>query len=154
MAFLREIVSYHGTILAVQAKTGTVVNCAEAAIGSSCARIVAIVPEKESGVCFLVPKFPVEPVLNLAGDAYPEQIIPLRSIASGTPGKLSFYHPRVGTYLVAGPPSARGRVVFEVVAGPPVADGVGGVAIDRHEIGDFERFTFHYIPSIYVPDTI
>ena len=64
MAFLREIVSYHGTVLAVQAKTGTVVNCAEAAIGSSCARIVAIVPEKESGVCFLVPKFPVEPVLQ------------------------------------------------------------------------------------------
>jgi glycosyl transferase family 2 len=139
MAFLREIVSYHGTILAVQAKTGTVVNCAEAAIGSSCARIVAIVPEKESGVCFLVPKFPVEPVLNLAGDAYPEQIIPLRSIASGTPGNLSFYHPRVGTY---------------VVAGPPAADGVGGVAIDGQEIGDFERFTFHYIPSIFVPDTI
>lgn len=130
-----HIQTYHGTWLAVEAKSGRIVSCEVEKCGRDRALLIAYVPERLQDVCFLLSPFrDVE--LYLPTDENRSLSIWLRMRQCGDSPEVLFLHPTSNRYVCAAP---AGEQAF------------GNVAIHDLSAYVFERFRLAELPDALVP---
>jgi hypothetical protein len=136
MGVYYEVTTCHETRLVVHVETGTISHSIERTFGADFLPIIAFVPQKGRGLCFLLPTSPVAETLKIPGADFGKEIAPLRTTPVDEAGNVSFYNPSPGSNLAA-VPSEEGSVVGLVVTG-------------RAGTSDWELFKFREISPLYV----
>ena len=138
MGAFYDVLTHHGTRLAVDPAGGLAVHCGEgSSSGIGAIPLLAFVPENELNICFLLPTVALESELRIDSDRFPLQAIPLRAIAIDPTGWRSLFDIWWGTYLTAE------RIGEE--------NGWGQISNATAEIGPCERFFLKKSESASLP---
>jgi virginiamycin A acetyltransferase len=125
-----QVGTAHGTLLAVDPETGTLLHAAAAAMPGLLLPVLAYRPASHPARLFLTavprPSDHAPGAITLTGDDLPAAILSFEVVGTGDDGSFALRHPYTKRFLCADPPEA--------------SSGHGGASVTRDEIGGWETF--------------